>query len=56
MLNVTEALKEGEVAVRGPFEGLDKKALVDLCRGNDLLVGGTKKDLRTRLIAAGVQE
>ena len=53
---MTEALKEGEVAVRGPFGGLDKKALIGLCRGNDLLVGGNKKDLRTHLIAAGVQE
>ena len=51
-----EALKEGEVDVRGPFGGIDKNALIGLCCGNHLLVGGNKKDLHTRLIAAGVQE
>ena len=56
MINVVEALKEGEVAVRGPFEGMLVGELKDLLRANNLRLTGNKPDLLARLIDAGVQD
>ena len=53
---MVEALKEGEVAVRGPFEGMLVGGLKDLLRVNNLRLTGNKPDLLTRLIDAGVQD
>ena len=56
MINVVEALKEGEVAVRGPFEGMLVGTMKDLLRANTLGLTGNKPDLLARLIDAGVQD
>ena len=56
LINVTEALQDGEVAVRGPFEGMLVGELKDLLRANNLRLSGNKAELVTRLIEAGVQD
>ena len=56
IINVTEALKEGEVAVRAPFEGMLVGELKDLLRANNLRLSGNKAELLERLIEAGVQD
>ena len=55
-INVTKGLKEGDVAVRGPFEGLTNPELNDLPGTNNLRLTVKQVDLVERLIAAGVQD
>ena len=56
MINIIEALKEGEKAVLAPFEGMRVAELKVLLIVNNLRVTGRKQDLVDRLIAAGVQD
>ena len=56
ILKVTEALREGEVAVSAPFKGVRKDDLKRLCKANNLRVGGNMDDLIKRLVAADVQQ
>ena len=55
-ITVVEGLKEGEVAVREPFEGLNVRELKDLLRENNLAQSGRKIELIERLVGAGVQD
>ena len=56
LINVVEALKEGEVAEHVPFEGCSNTRLKELLKGAGLTLGGNKVVLISRLIEANVQD
>ena len=55
-ITVVKGLKEGEVAVCEPFEGLNVNELKDLLRANNLALSGRKMELIDRLIRVGVHD